>query len=198
MIIFSHFKPFFFNFSNTLSLRKQYSYEAAVGEYEASVSVVWNYDHFVGSLPVTLYKCDILGSHRDHADCSLCVTRQTKYRCAWCGSVCAYSETCPLSASAECPRPRIDVIKPLSGPVEGGTLVTIEGSNLGLKEDDVRGKIHIGNVPCDLVDYQVSVKIVCRAGPSASGELDASVVIGNTAGYTESTVKYSYKVIHFC
>ena len=88
----------------------QYSYEASVGEYEAQVSVVWNGDHFVGSLPVTLYKCDILGSHRDHADCSLCVTRAKKYRCAWCGSVCAYSESCPLSAASECPRPRIDVV----------------------------------------------------------------------------------------
>jgi len=47
-------------------------------------------------------------------------------------------------------------IKPLSGPMEGGTLVTIEGSDLGLKEEDVRGKIHIGHVPCELVNYQVS------------------------------------------
>lgn len=89
----------------------QYSYEANVGEYEAQVSVVWNGDHFVGSLPVTLYKCDILGSHRDHPDCSLCVTRAKKYRCAWCGSVCAYSESCPVSAASECPRPRIDVVR---------------------------------------------------------------------------------------
>jgi plexin A len=33
--------------------------------------------------------------------------------------------------------------------------MTIEGSDLGLKEEDVRGKIHIGHVPCELVDYQV-------------------------------------------
>lgn len=85
-----------------------------MGEYEAQVSVVWNGDHYVGSLPVTLYKCDILGSHRDHADCSLCVTRAKKYRCAWCGSVCAYSEACPLTAATECPRPRIDVVRPIS------------------------------------------------------------------------------------
>lgn len=84
-------------------------------------------------------------------------------------------------------------IKPLSGPIEGGTLVTIEGSNLGLKEDDVKGKIKIGDIPCELVDYQVSVKITCRTGPSPA-ETDAPVIIGNTAGYTESTVKYSYKV----
>lgn len=88
-------------------------------------------------------------------------------------------------------------IKPLSGPIEGGTLVTIEGSNLGLKEDDVKGKIRIGDIPCELIDYQVSVKIICRTGP-ASVEMDAPVIIGNTAGYTESTVKYSYKVLNIC
>lgn len=87
-------------------------------------------------------------------------------------------------------------IKPLSGPIEGGTLVTIEGSNLGLKEDDVKGRIRIGDIPCELVDYQVSVKIICRTG-AAAAEMDAPVIIGNTAGYTESTVKYSYKVSEF-
>ena len=71
--------------------------------------------------------------------------------------------------------------------------MTIEGSNLGLKEDDVKGKIRIGDIPCELIDYQVSVKIICRTGPAPT-EMDAPVIIGNTAGYTESTVKYSYKV----
>ena len=74
--------------------------------------------------------------------------------------------------------------------------MTIEGSNLGLKEDDVKGKIRIGDIPCELIDYQVSVKIICRTGP-APAEMDAPVIIGNTAGYTESTVKYSYKVRKF-
>lgn len=105
----------------------QYSYEASVGEYEAQVSVVWNGDHYVGSLPVTLYKCDILGSHRDHPDCSLCVTRAKKYKCAWCGSVCAYSEACPVSAASECPRPRIDVVSPFSFSLFGENAVKYEG-----------------------------------------------------------------------
>ena len=29
-----------------------------MGEYEATVSVVWNGDHYVGSLSITLYKCN--------------------------------------------------------------------------------------------------------------------------------------------
>lgn len=169
-----------------------YSYEANIGEYEATVHVVWNRNHHVDMMNVVLYKCDILGSHREHADCSLCVTRNAKYKCTWCANTCTYSETCQHTAHIECPKPRIDMIKPLSGPVEGGTLVTIEGSNLGLKEEDVKGKIHIGNVPCELVDYEVSVRIQCRTGPSPL-ELTASIIVGNEAGFTESSVQFSYK-----
>ncbi len=87
-------------------------------------------------------------------------------------------------------------IKPLSGPIEGGTLVTIEGSNLGLKEEDVRNKIQIGGSPCSLVDYQVSVRIVCQTGVSKAKK-SAPVIIGNTAGFTESPVYFSYEVSIF-
>lgn len=171
-----------------------YSYEAAEGEYEATVTVVWNKDHHVDSMNVILYKCDILGSHREHADCSLCVTRNEKYHCTWCGSTCSYRETCQHIPHAECPKPRIDMIKPLSGPIEGGTLVTIEGSNLGLKKEDVEGKIKIGNVPCRLVNYEVSVKIQCISGRSYE-ETTAPIIVGNEAGYTQSSVEFSYKDI---
>nr|XP_023013437.1 plexin-B [Leptinotarsa decemlineata]XP_023013439.1 plexin-B [Leptinotarsa decemlineata]XP_023013440.1 plexin-B [Leptinotarsa decemlineata] len=171
-----------------------YSYEANEGEYEASVKVVWNRNHHVDSINVTLYKCDILGSHREHADCSLCVTRNSKYNCTWCSNSCQYSESCQFTPHIECPRPRIDMIKPLSGPIEGGTLVTIEGSNLGLKKEDVQGKIKIGQVPCVLVNYEVSVRIQCITGPSRV-EMTAPVKVGNEAGYTKSSVEFSYKDI---
>ncbi|XP_046407058.1 plexin-B isoform X3 [Ischnura elegans] len=171
-----------------------YSYEANTGEYQASVTIVWNRNHHVDTINVFLYKCDILGSHREHPDCSLCVTRNAKYQCTWCANTCSYSESCLQTAVNECPKPRIDMIKPLIGPIEGGTLVTIEGSNLGLKEEDVKGKISIGNTPCELIHYQVSVRIVCRTGPS-DGEHKAAVIVGNEAGYTESAVHFSYKDI---
>ncbi|VVC42163.1 Sema domain,IPT domain,Immunoglobulin E-set,Immunoglobulin-like fold,Plexin repeat,WD40/YVTN [Cinara cedri] len=173
-----------------------YSYEANSGEYDAIVSMVWNRNHQVDTINVTLYKCDILGSHREHPDCSLCVTRNRIYNCTWCNtnkmSACVYSETCLERSSYECPKPRIDMIKPLSGPIEGGTLVTIEGSNLGLNETDVRDKIHIGDILCHLVDYEISVKIVCKTGPSFTEKV-SSIVVGNNAGKTESSVHFSYK-----
>ncbi|XP_062544839.1 plexin-B isoform X1 [Armigeres subalbatus] len=170
-----------------------YSYEANTNEYEAKVDVNWNRNHYIDTVSIILYKCDILGSHREHADCSLCVTRDKKYQCTWCNNQCVYNETCAFDTHLnECPKPRIDLIKPLSGPIEGGTLLTIEGSNLGIREEDVRGKIRIGNVPCELVNYEISVKIECRTGP-VPDEMTASIKVGNEAGYTESGVQFQYK-----
>ncbi|KAH8398914.1 hypothetical protein KR222_011678, partial [Zaprionus bogoriensis] len=178
-----------------------YFYEANTQEYAAKVDITWNRQHYVDTATVILYKCDVLGSHREHADCSLCVTRDAKYQCAWCGSSCVYNETCEYSSpnslnlaqvQHECPRPRIDMIKPLSGPVEGGTLITIEGSNLGIREDDVRGRITIGNIPCELVNYQISVKIECRTG-AALHEMAAPIKVANDAGYTVSSVQFHFK-----
>ncbi|XP_058463896.1 plexin-B [Malaya genurostris] len=170
-----------------------YSYEAKTNEYEAKVDVNWNRNHYIDTVSIILYKCDILGSHREHADCSLCVTREKKYQCTWCNNQCAYNESCTFDTHTnECPKPRIDLIKPLSGPIEGGTILTIEGSNLGIREEDVRGKIRIGNIPCELVNYEISVKIECRTG-SVPEELTASIKVGNEAGYTESSVQFQYK-----
>lgn len=67
---------------------------------------------------------------------------------------------------------------------------------MGLNKEDVWDKIHIGNILCHLVDYQVSVKIVCKTGPS-NIEKVASIVVGNNAGITESSVYFSYKVLIF-
>lgn len=171
-----------------------YSYEEDVGEYNVSVKVVWNHKHYIDTINITLYKCEILGSHREHADCSLCITRNSVYKCTWCANGCSYSESCLENPVTECPKPRIDMIKPLSGPIEGGTIITIEGSNLGLKEEEVTGKVRIGDVPCEIVDFEVSVSITCRTGAS-NGSVVAPVIVSNDAGYTESSVQFSYKDI---
>lgn len=57
-----------------------YRYQAMTGVYEARLTLVWNRDHVVDSRSLTLYKCGVLGAHRGHADCSLCVTRPSRYR----------------------------------------------------------------------------------------------------------------------
>jgi plexin A len=92
----------------------QYSYEANTGEYKASVTIVWNRNHHVDTINVVLYKCDILGSHREHPDCSLCVTRNAKYQCTWCANSCSFSESCLHTPVSECPKPRIDMVSSTS------------------------------------------------------------------------------------
>ncbi|CAF4870399.1 unnamed protein product [Pieris macdunnoughi] len=174
--------------------KTMYSYEEDVGEYNVSVKVFWNHKHYIDTITITLYKCEILGSHRDHADCSLCITRNTVYQCTWCGNSCSYSDSCLENPVAECPKPRIDMIKPLSGPIEGGTILTIEGSNLGLHVEEVTGKVRIGEVLCEIVDFEVSVSITCKTGPSNSSAV-VPVIVENDSGYTESSVFFSYKNI---
>lgn len=78
--------------------------------------------------------------------------------------------------------------------MEGGTLITIEGSNLGIRAEDVRDNIRIGDIPCELVNYEISVKIECKTG-AAGYEMSAPVKVGNDAGFTESSVKFQYKDI---
>ena len=92
-------------------------------------------------------------------------------------------------------------IQPLAGPLEGGTLVTIEGSNLGLREEDVKNNVFIGDVPCHVHDYRVSVKITCLTGPAplthgthSGNDLQFPVRVTTPAGTTRSTVKFTYTV----
>ena len=49
-------------------------------------------------------------------------------------------------------------IEPLSGPLDGGTLLTIRGRNLGRRFSDVAHSVWIGSVACEpLADrYRVS------------------------------------------
>lgn len=116
------------------------------------------------------------------------------------------SET-PLNT---CPPPRIDYVStlvppkrpltfiqqihPISGPLEGGTLVSIEGSNLGSSFDEIKERVSIGGIPCEPIEYNVSIRIICRTGPSPIGPQSALVVIGNRAGVTRAQEKFQYKV----
>ncbi|CAL1269603.1 unnamed protein product [Larinioides sclopetarius] len=171
-----------------------YTYHAEVGKVTASLTVLWNDDTYIDKTNVTLYKCPLLGSHGGTADCSLCLTRDRKYQCAWCDGSCKYGDACLDPVATTCPPPRIDWIHPLSGPIEGGTLVTIEGSNLGTSEEEIRDNITIGGIPCTLVEYSVSVRVVCRTGGSA-GPMAAEVVVGNKAGLTLANERFFYKVV---
>lgn len=49
-------------------------------------------------------------------------------------------------------------LDPLSGPVEGGTVLTISGSNLGQRAEDVQNSVTVAGIPCSVINsrYEVS------------------------------------------
>ncbi|XP_073500882.1 plexin-B1 isoform X1 [Phyllobates terribilis] len=149
----------------------QYSYSAPQPEFNALVYVQREPDLQVDSyedLHVTLYNCSV-----GHADCSRCQTADPKYNCVWCGGEhpsCMYQESCTEEVEGTCPAPLIHSIEPLSGPVDGGMRITITGSNLGQKLEDIVDRVSVANIPCkvDVMKYEISSSIVCVAGKSWS------------------------------
>ncbi|OTF77308.1 hypothetical protein BLA29_014123, partial [Euroglyphus maynei] len=89
--------------------------------------------------------------------------------------------------------PRIDLIHPLSGPVQGGTIVTVEGSNLGVNIDEIRDKVLIGGYPCQVENFTISVQFTCITQPVQT-HFWADVVVGNRAGFTTARDKFLYAV----
>lgn len=65
----------------------------------------------------------------------------------------------------------------------------------------MQGKVFIGDVPCHVHEYRVSVKITCRTGPAplpaggrGTADLQFPVQVSTPAGTTRSTVKFTYTV----
>uniref|UniRef100_A0A7N6A9K9 Plexin-B1 n=1 Tax=Anabas testudineus TaxID=64144 RepID=A0A7N6A9K9_ANATE len=147
------------NFDITCQLH-QYTYLAPLEEYHA---MLFHYEtqcdcsstlYVLSS--VTLYNCSV-----GRTDCSRCHTADQKYGCVWCGNAkasCLYSESCSEPIQQTCPAPVINSIEPLSGLLEGGTMVTISGSNLGQKAEDILHSVSVAGVPCTVIPslYEVS------------------------------------------
>uniref|UniRef100_A0A8C5EQQ8 Plexin-B1 n=1 Tax=Gouania willdenowi TaxID=441366 RepID=A0A8C5EQQ8_GOUWI len=145
------------------------------------------------SLPsVTLYNCSV-----GRSDCSRCHTADHKYGCVWCGGLlahCSYSNSCSETIEETCPAPVIHSIEPTSGLLEGGTLVTISGSNLGQKPADILYSVLVAGVPCSVLPslYEVSSRIVCRTNASG-GEKTGQVSVkvnGGEFGLSRQTFSY--------
>lgn len=49
-------------------------------------------------------------------------------------------------------------IEPLSGLLEGGTMLTISGSNLGQKVEDILHSVLVAGIPCSVIPslYEIS------------------------------------------
>uniref|UniRef100_A0AAZ3SQH6 Plexin-B1 n=1 Tax=Oncorhynchus tshawytscha TaxID=74940 RepID=A0AAZ3SQH6_ONCTS len=170
----------------------QYSYSAPVDEYNAMVYVKRRDTFHVDSshdLYVTLYNCSV-----GRSDCSQCHTADQKYGCVWCGgdqSTCLYGDSCSEPLEQTCPAP----IEPLSGLVEGGTVLTISGSNLGQRSEDILHSVTVAGVSCSVIPhlYEVSSRIVCKTKASG-GEKTGQVSVEVSGGeFGLSSQRFSYQ-----
>uniref|UniRef100_A0A665W971 Plexin b1b n=1 Tax=Echeneis naucrates TaxID=173247 RepID=A0A665W971_ECHNA len=184
-----------FNFDITCQLHK-YTYSAPVEEYNAMVYVKKRDTFHVDSSPdlyVTLYNCSV-----GRTDCSRCHTADQKYGCVWCGTAqasCLYSDSCNEPVQQICPAPVIHSIEPLSSLLEGGTMVTISGSNLGQKAEDILDSVSVAGVACTVIPslYEVSSRIVCRTKASGGERVGHVSVKVSGGGLGQSKQTFSYQ-----
>uniref|UniRef100_A0A8K9WQP3 Plexin-B1 n=1 Tax=Oncorhynchus mykiss TaxID=8022 RepID=A0A8K9WQP3_ONCMY len=174
----------------------QYSYSAPAEEYNAMVYVKRRDTFHVDSahdLYVTLYNCSV-----GRSDCSRCHTADQKYGCVWCGggqSTCLYGDSCSEPIEQTCPAPVIHAIEPLSGLVEGGTMVTISGSNLGQKAEDILHSVSVAGVSCSVIPhlYEVSSRIVCKTEASGGEKMGQVSVEVSGGEFGLSSQRFSYQ-----
>ncbi|XP_033846131.1 plexin-B2a [Periophthalmus magnuspinnatus] len=116
------------------------------------------------TLTVVLYNCSV-----GREDCSLCKHADSKYQCVWCASshTCVYHNLCLSQQPELCPNPEITDIIPRYGPLNGHISITIKGSNMGIKKEDIK-KITVAGVNCVHQEdrYSVSTSVVCEIGPA--------------------------------
>ncbi|XP_069418270.1 plexin-D1 [Ovis canadensis] len=143
-------------------------------------------------MTVEVYNCAV-GS----PDCSQCLGREDL------GHLCVWSDGCrprgtmqPLPGT--CPAPEIRAIEPLSGPLDGGTQLTIRGRNLGRRFSDVAHGVWIGSVACEpLADrYTVSEEIVCATGPATEAFSDVVTVNASKEGRSQERFSYVLPLVH--
>ncbi|KAK2840858.1 hypothetical protein Q7C36_012437 [Tachysurus vachellii] len=139
------------------------------------------------SVTVEVYSCS-----GGDSDCSQCWGREQQgHLCAWCDNSCRPRDQCqPIRA--QCPDPTIHKISPQSGPLSGGTRLTVQGRNLGRRAEEV--EVYIGNMSCQLLrhQYTISVELVCMTGASLNEvKYRVEVKVGETAkGYSREAFSY--------
>ncbi|GMT25135.1 hypothetical protein PFISCL1PPCAC_16432, partial [Pristionchus fissidentatus] len=148
-------------------------------------------EEIVDETQVTVFDCALLAS-----DCSSCLTGASAFGCSWCAGRC--SVDCPPTGirSADpdvvCNAPTILAFHPTSAPLEGGTLLTVLGRDLGADRSDIEGRILVAGSRCHLRDFNVSTGFTCVL-EKGSGSGPVRVAIGHSARRTaESANVFSF------
>ncbi|KRY75288.1 Plexin-B, partial [Trichinella pseudospiralis] len=161
-----------------------YSYDARLPSVAAELHLQTGKGTKIDKLKAVLYKCELMAS-----DCSRCLDLDRRFECAWCDGGCRLRKSCsgqtavPYPQSlAVCPAPVIEDIFPTVGPIEGGTHVEIIGHDLGLRQSDVDQRVSVAGVPCRVIEYHTSEKIVCITDASPRDSLSGPVVVDMEMG----------------
>nr|CAB3264961.1 plexin-B1 [Phallusia mammillata] len=173
------------NGNNVTCESRKYNYTKYAVTATASIRVTWKLKFVVDfqqSTPLTFYKCSVTRS-----DCSLCVASDSMYKCGWCDNkqACTIESSCPASQSwitdaSLCPVHAIQGFSPMSGPLLGGTKLTITGINMGTQPQDIQ-QVTVAGQPCKILNqyYQTSLKVVCQTAKSSKRSGKISVTIRN-------------------
>ncbi|XP_056462439.1 plexin-A2-like [Gadus chalcogrammus] len=150
-----------FNSTSVQCQNSSYIYEGGkISDLAVDLSIVWNGNFIIDNpakIKVNLYKCS---AQRD--SCGMCLRADRKFQCGWCSGEgrCTMKQHCPplspyasrwMDQSArniKCTNPRITEVSPVAGPTEGGTMVTIQGLNLGLSFSELQGNVEVAGVAC--------------------------------------------------
>ena len=145
---------------------------------------------------VVLYDCPSLAD-----GCSSCLGANlgTGFDCGWCDEssddMCRVSEDCRSPAQfattpSGCPAVTITSVLPASGPPEGGTTVTITGTDLGVTYADVENNVTISSSPCITQEdgYISGTQIVCETTAFTSGPGPKDVNVTVQRGTSSSVV----------
>ncbi|XP_063064804.1 plexin-B3 isoform X2 [Engraulis encrasicolus] len=172
---------------------QQYQYSVEKLEYAARVYLLRGKLRIdsAPNIQLRLYNCSV-----GQSDCSQCRAVSPAYRCVWCGGEspqCVYSDACTASHQDSCPPPLITKVEPTTGPLEGGTRVTIWGSNLGQRFQDIQHGVKVAGVTCTPLpeEYLISTRIVCELQPSSAIRGPVVITVGDSPpGHSQQSFTY--------
>ncbi|XP_064398635.1 plexin-B1-like isoform X2 [Halichondria panicea] len=134
-------------------------------------------------ISVTLYDCRDLAS-----ECSECIAVRmgSEFACGWCGGSCEVMQECSntfITEGDSCPAPVINSFTPMSGPVEGGTAITVIGTDFGGTFAEIQNStLTLGGVACTalITGYIPWHQFVCETTNFVTGGLKVfSLTIGS-------------------
>ncbi|XP_066284824.1 plexin-A2-like isoform X5 [Branchiostoma lanceolatum] len=175
----------------------QYFYSRKVLSLPITLSVEWN-GHYIIDNPrnaqVFLYNCSVT-----HTSCGVCHKSNEKFQCGWCHAQeqCTIRDQCPamwLDRLQTCPNPRVLQFTPVAGPVEGGTIVTMRGENLGKQFSQVDNNVYVAGIACQTLEtgFIPEEQLTCETGGSTQGIVAGPIQVKVDQYNGRSNANFSY------